>query len=49
VSELLAIISSRELAEWEAHFGLRAEEQQQAALGATAASKLQARTALRGR
>jgi hypothetical protein len=49
VSELLAIVSSRELAEWEAHFGLRAEEQQQAGLAAAAASKLQARTAPRGR
>jgi hypothetical protein len=41
--ELLATTTSRELAEWEAHFALRAEEELKAGLARTAAAKLEAR------
>lgn len=43
VGDLLARASSRELAEWEAHFGLRAREQLQEGLKAKAAAKLEER------
>jgi hypothetical protein len=42
VNDLLARTSSRELAEWEAHFALRGREQLQEGLKARAAAKLEA-------